>query len=165
MARSGIGAIHRADPSGLIVRPPPRHTGLKSRDEAKRASAARTAALFFFPGGPPVPRRGRGGKSPKGRAQEARAFAVGTGMCRQRTAAASSRSRRLEPATAVPGVPFSLVTFSWASKRKWLARQGWRVKKHRDVRRVSRDAPRAKGEELDPGFRRDDDAGGLSPGW
>ena len=29
--------------------------------------------------------------------------------------------------------------------------------KHRDVRRVSRNAPRAKGKELDPGFRRDDE--------
>ena len=31
------------------------------------------------------------------------------------------------------------------------------MKKHRDVGRVSRNAPRAKGKELDPGFRRDDD--------
>ena len=36
MARSGIGAIHRADPSGLIVRPPPRHTGSKSKDRAEQ---------------------------------------------------------------------------------------------------------------------------------
>ena len=35
------------------------------------------------------------------------------------------------------------------------------MKKHRDVRRVSRNAPRAKGKELDPGFRRDDDLGGV----
>ena len=33
--------------------------------------------------------------------------------------------------------------------------------KHRDVRRVSRNTPRAKGKELDPGFRRDDDVGGF----
>jgi len=33
--------------------------------------------------------------------------------------------------------------------------------KHRDVRRVSRNAPRAKGKELDPGFRRDDELGGF----
>ena len=33
-----------------------------------------------------------GGKSPQGRAHDARAFAVGTGMCRQRTSGASSRS-------------------------------------------------------------------------
>ena len=39
MARSGIGAIPRADPSGLIVRPPPRHTGLRSK-AGSRASAA-----------------------------------------------------------------------------------------------------------------------------
>ena len=37
LARSGIGAIHRADPSGLIGPPPPRHTGLRSRAIAKRA--------------------------------------------------------------------------------------------------------------------------------
>ena len=35
------------------------------------------------------------------------------------------------------------------------------MKKHRDVRRVSRNAPRAKGKELDPGFRRDDEIGGF----
>ena len=32
---------------------------------------------------------------------------------------------------------------------------------HRDVGRVSRNAPRAKGQELDPGFRRDDDIEGF----
>ena len=35
------------------------------------------------------------------------------------------------------------------------------MKKHRDVRRFSRDALRAKSEELDPGFRRDDELGGF----
>ena len=57
------------------------------------ASAARKAALCSYRV-PSRPRRGRGGKSPQGRAHDARAFAVGTGTCRQRTSGASSRSRR-----------------------------------------------------------------------
>ena len=82
------------------------------------ASAAGTAALCSsgFPLG-----RGEGAKEKarQGRAHDARAFAVGTRMCRQRTSAAPSRSRRARcPATAAARVPFSLVTFSWASKRK-----------------------------------------------
>jgi len=44
--------------------------------------------------GPPVARRACGGKSPKGGAQEARQFAVRTGMCGQRTAGARSRTWR-----------------------------------------------------------------------
>ena len=57
------------------------------------ASAARTAALCSSRV-PSRPRRGRGGKSPQGRAHDARAFAVRPGTACQRTSVASSRSRR-----------------------------------------------------------------------
>jgi hypothetical protein len=56
-----------------------------------------SALLCFrscFPG-PSRPRRGREGESPKGRAHDARAFAVRPWMACQRTSVASSRSRRL----------------------------------------------------------------------
>jgi hypothetical protein len=55
-----------------------------------------SALLCFRSGfpGPSRPRRGRGGKSPQGHAQDARAFAVRPGMACQRTSAAPSRSRR-----------------------------------------------------------------------
>jgi hypothetical protein len=68
-------------------------TGLRFGFRCCVASAARTAALCSSRV-PSRPRRGRGGKSPQGRAHDARAFAVSTGMCCQRTSVASSRSRR-----------------------------------------------------------------------
>ena len=37
MACSGIGAIHRADPSGLFVRPSPPHTGPKIKIKSEAA--------------------------------------------------------------------------------------------------------------------------------
>jgi len=82
------------------------------------ASAARKAALCSRV--PSRLRRGRGGKSPQGRAHDARSFAVRPRMACQRTSGASSRSHAGMDArvTAAARVPFSLVTFSWASKRK-----------------------------------------------
>ena len=90
------------------VRPSPRHRGTQSQQQAKRvafASAARTAALWLLLG-PSRPRRGRVGNSPKGRAHDARAFAVRPGTACQRASGASSRSRRARcPATAAVRVP------------------------------------------------------------
>jgi hypothetical protein len=57
-----------------------------------------------FPG-PSRPRRGRGGKSPQGRAHDARAFAVRPGMACQRTSVAPSRSRRLHRRPRPRGSP------------------------------------------------------------
>ena len=69
--------------------------------------------------GPSRPRRGRGGKSPTGaRARCARV------RCRHRDVPSANlrsvlaKSPGRSPATAAARVPFSLVTFSWASKRK-----------------------------------------------
>jgi len=76
------------------------------------------------PTGPSRPRRGRAGKSPKGRAHDARAFAVRPGMACQRTSGASSRRRRARcPATAAVWVPFSwLLLFGQAKRSDPLAR-------------------------------------------
>ena len=76
--------------------------------------------------GPSRPRRGRAGKSPKGRAHDARAFAVGTRTCRQRTSGAASRRRRARcPATAAVRVPFSWLLLFGQAKRSdplaWMA--------------------------------------------
>src|SRR5512146_2107296 len=73
--------------------------------------------------GPPVARRVREGRSPKGGAQDARQFAVSTRMCCQRTSAARSRTRRAGcPEGATPGVCFLLVTFLCTSKEELPAR-------------------------------------------
>jgi len=105
-------------------------------------------------------------------------------MARQRNPAARS-----EPAAGgrVTRVPFLLVTSLWAStapqerrerrsrpqrgggqdarsQEQWLARHGWREKKHRDVSRLSRQRPKVKARSWIPAF-----AGmtkrGLSPEW
>src|SRR6478752_1799033 len=55
----------------------------------------------------------------RGRAQDARASDLGTGMCRERTPEpARVVCRQGCRQTAAARVPFSLVTFFWASKRK-----------------------------------------------
>src|SRR5689334_3184714 len=96
-----MSAIPRAHPraghAGLF-RPPfaASQRDPESRAESQSAllslaSAARTAALWLL--GPlsaaARPRR----KKPEGARADARAFAVGTRTCRQRTSGASSRSR------------------------------------------------------------------------
>ena len=110
MARSGIGAIHRADPSGLIVRPPPRHTGSTSKDEAERASLRSSGPLG----------RGECAEEKARRvARRMRASSLSAQGCAVSEPPERTRAvgRLLRP-TAPSGVPFSLVTFSWASKRK-----------------------------------------------
>ena len=96
------------DARACSVRPSPRHRGTRDQEQRRWTRPSRDDELerSFVSGfcgqdgralllpGPSRPRRGRGGKSPKGRAHDARAFAVGTRTCRQRTSGASSRSRR-----------------------------------------------------------------------
>ena len=101
------------------------------------ASAARTAALWLLPG-PSRPRRGRAGQSPKGRAHDARAFAVGTRTCRQRTSGASSRSRRADARRSRPRGCLSLGYFSLGKQREVTRSPGRRADKHTDVSRFSR---------------------------
>jgi hypothetical protein len=59
-------------------------------------------------------------KARRGARMDARAFAVRPRTACQRTSGAASRSHAGRDArvTAAVRVPFSLVTFSWASKRK-----------------------------------------------
>ncbi len=60
---------------------------------------------------------------------------------------------------ADPRVPFSLVTFFWASKEKVTGRHGWRTKRHTDVSRSSRQRRRPKRKtqiKMDSGLRRND---------
>ena len=97
------------------------------RCEASAASAAgmpRSALLR----GPPRPRRGRGGKSPQGRAQVAREFAVRPGMACQRTSAAPSRRRRAGARRPRPrGCPsLWLLSLGQARESDSLAREGER---------------------------------------
>ena len=113
MARSGRRAIPRASPSGLIVRPPPRHTGSTSKDEAERLRFA--LLLTFGPlgrGECAEEKARRGARTMRARSLSAQGRAVSEPP--QRTRAVG----RLYRPTAPSGVPFSLVTFSWASKRK-----------------------------------------------
>src|SRR5690348_11272020 len=113
------------------VRPSPRHRGTpRSKAESKNALlclgfCGQDGRALLLPG-PSRPRRGRAGKSPKGRAHDARAFAVGTGTCRQRTSGAASRRRRARcPATAAVWVPFSWLLLFGQAKRSdplaWMA--------------------------------------------
>ena len=123
LCRSGIGAIHRADPSGLFGRPPPPsaapHGAQDQETEQEHFALARAWFLFVLTFGPPRVRRVRAGKSPQGRAQDARAFAVGTWTCRQRTSGADSRSRQLYRRPRPRGCPFSwLLLFGQALRRR-----------------------------------------------
>ena len=86
MARSGIGAIPRADPSGLFVRPPPRHTGFKVKGRAKLAALDSSGPLGRGECAEEKARRGA-------RRKRARSLSARDG--RQRTSGAHSRSRRL----------------------------------------------------------------------
>jgi hypothetical protein len=56
--------------------------------------------------------------SPKGRGHEARAFSVSTGTCCRKTRPRLTYLEGRMPGRRDRGVPFSLVTFSWARKRK-----------------------------------------------
>jgi hypothetical protein len=83
------------------------------------AGTTRLCAVLLLPllllPGPSRPRRGRGGNSPKGRAHDARAFAVRPRMACQRTSVAPSRSRRLLRRPRPRGCPL-LAYFLWASR-------------------------------------------------
>jgi hypothetical protein len=87
----------------------------------RTASAAGTAALCSSRA--PLGRGEQVEEKPactaRGRAQDARASDLGTGMCRERTPEpAREVCRHGCRQTATARVPFSLVTFFWASKRK-----------------------------------------------
>jgi hypothetical protein len=56
--------------------------------------------------------------SPKGRGHEARAFSVSTGTCCRKPRPRLTYLEGRMPGRRDRGVPFSLVTFSWARKRK-----------------------------------------------
>ena len=110
LARSGIGAIHRADPSGLVGHPPPRHTGSTSRNKVELLCAP-----LFGPLG-----RGECAEEKARRvARRMRASSLSAQGCAVSEPPERTRAvGRLHRPTAPSGVPFSLVTFSWASKRK-----------------------------------------------
>ena len=115
---SGRRAIPRASPSGLFVRPPPRHTGPKVKRRSKSTSLLLSLSLSLLTFGPPRARRVCGGRSPQGRAQgcaRVRCRHTDVPSANLRSGLAQSAA---SPPTASSGVPFSLVTFSWASKRK-----------------------------------------------
>jgi len=82
-------------------------------------------------------------------------------MACQRTSGAYSRSRPASPADRALGGALLFGYFLLGKQEKVTRSPGMASEKHRDVRRVSRNPPRAKGEELDPGFRRDADVGGF----
>ena len=167
LARSGIGAIPRADPSGLIVRPPPRHTGLRAKAES-RASAATLCGFCGQDGralllsGVPLCRgedaegkARRGARRRRARSLSAHGCAVSEPPQRPRVVAGWSRRPRYR------GCP-SLWLLSLGQARESDRRAGMRDVKHTDVRRVSRNASRAESKELDPGFRRDDVGGATA---
>ena len=127
-----IGAIPRAARvrSTRLFRPPFAASQREPEEQRKEksdvshisgASAAGTAALCSSRA--PL---GRGEQveetaacTARGRAQDARASDLGTGMCRERTPPPAREVRRHGCLrTAAARVPFSLVTFFWASKRK-----------------------------------------------
>jgi len=90
---------------------------------------------------PSRPRRGRGGKSPQGRAHDARAFAVGTGTCRQRTFGASSRSHAgMDARVTAAARVCSLWLLSLAQARESDSSARMADEAHRDVSRFSRKA-------------------------
>ena len=61
--------------------------------------------------------------SPKGRAHDARAFVAGHGWTVNEPRHPIAQSTGRTPVDRAAGVPFSLVTFSWARKRKLPARR------------------------------------------
>jgi len=141
-----MSAIHRAHPRAAhagLFRPP---FAASQRDPESRAKQSAVLCRGFcgqdgrallLPG-PSRPRRGRAGKSPKGRAHEARAFAVRPGMACQRTSGASSRSRLgTMPKRPRPRGCLSLGYFSLGKQREVTRPPGWRTKTHRDVSRSS----------------------------
>ena len=141
-----MSALRRAHPRAAhagLFRPP---FAAPQRDPESRAKQSAVLCLGFcgqdgrallLPG-PSRPRRGRVGKSPKGRAHDARAFAVGTGMCRQRTSGASSRSRRTGVRRPRPCGCVLFGYFLLHKQEKVTRPPGWRTKTHRDVTRLSR---------------------------
>ena len=96
--------------------------------------------------GPSRPRRGRVGNSPKGRAHDARAFAVRPLMACQRTSGAASRRRRADARRPRPRGCVLFGYFLLHKQEKVTRPPGWRTKNHRDVSRLSRNANRRKSE-------------------
>ena len=139
------GAIPRAAPRGaraLSVRPSPRHRGTQEQEHKHRHKL-----LLLRQGLPRSALQGslsaaasRRRKSPQGRAQDARAFAVSTRTYCQRTSGAPLRSLPGMDArqTAAARVPFSwLLLFGQAKRSNSSARMADEA--HRDVSRSSRE--------------------------
>jgi hypothetical protein len=133
MARRQVGGIHRAHPSGLIVRPSPQHRG----PGKSSASTAAIVASLEARSNCLLRRHVRAGCAPNGAPRMRRA--LGGNARRWRTGGAPVRRRHRDVPPANPGerartrstwmcggrirgVAFSLVTFSWPRKRKLPAR-------------------------------------------
>jgi hypothetical protein len=124
----------------------------------KRRSRAALLLLVLLIPGPPRARRVRGGKSPKGRAHDARAFAVGTGMCRQRTSVAHSRSRPASPADRALGGALLFGYFLLGKQEKVTRSPGMASEKTQGREAVLATTTKPEQKQTGPGFRRDDEA-------
>ena len=124
MACGKSGAIPRAAPRGaraLSVRPSPRHRGTQEQERSTslllRQGLPRSS---FAPGSLSAAASGAQEKARRGaRRMRARSLSVhGRTVSEPPERCSRSHAGMDARATAAARVPFSLVTFSWASKRK-----------------------------------------------
>ena len=115
------GALLRASKSRSIAVPTRAGVALLWERRKPRCFCAQERAALP-PGSPCGPASGWR-TSPKGRAHDARAFVAVHGWTVNEARNPIAQSAGRSPLTGSLGVPFSLVTFSWARKRKLPARR------------------------------------------
>ena len=130
----------QGDPDGRaarIVRAEAQAKASRLKPLLQRGSGSARTMRAALPGSPSAPVDG-GREGPQGRAHEVRAFAVSAGMrCRRTPAGVHAPAGQDARRAALSGVSFSLVSFSWTSKRKKPARRD-AGRTYRDVGRLSR---------------------------